>query len=86
MKRNVFLLIGGVAPLLALLIYGCGGRTADATTSLPETNYYEINTPRGRMVIRLYDETPGHRDNFKKLVDPGLQAPPLCLQQDIVGF
>ncbi len=68
MKRNVFLLIGGVAPLLALLIYGCGGRTADATTPLPETNYYEINTPRGRMVIRLYDETPGHRDNFKKLV------------------
>ncbi len=67
MKRNVFLLLGGVAPLLALLIYGCGGRTADATTPLPETNYYEINTPRGRMVIRLYDETPGHRDNFKKL-------------------
>ena len=68
MKRNVFLLVGGVVPLIGLLIYGCGGRAADATTLLPETNYYEINTPLGRMVIRLYDETPGHRDNFKKLV------------------
>lgn len=36
--------------------------------SLPETNYYEIQTSKGRMVIRLYDETPQHRDNFKKLV------------------
>ncbi len=67
MKRNVFLLIGGVLPLLGLLIYGCGGQASNATTVLPETNYYEISTPLGRMVIRLYDETPGHRDNFKKL-------------------
>ncbi len=67
MKRNVFLLIGGVLPLIGLLIYGCGGQASNATTVLPETNYYEISTPLGRMVIRLYDETPGHRDNFKKL-------------------
>ena len=26
MKRNVFLLVGGVLPLVGLLIYGCGGR------------------------------------------------------------
>lgn len=32
------------------------------------TNYYEIETPFGRMVVRLYDETPIHRDNFAKLV------------------
>lgn len=31
-------------------------------------NYYEIETPKGSMVIRLYDETPKHRDNFAKLV------------------
>ncbi len=31
-------------------------------------NFYEIATPKGRMVIRLYDETPKHRDNFAKLV------------------
>lgn len=31
------------------------------------TNYYEIETRLGKMVIRLYDETPIHRDNFAKL-------------------
>lgn len=39
------------------------------TVTLPETNFYEIRTPQGRMVIRLYDETPMHRDNFKRLVE-----------------
>ncbi len=39
--------------------------------NLPETNFYEIDTRFGRMVIRLYDETPAHRDNFKKLVAEG---------------
>ena len=68
MKLKLALLLGGVLPLFGLLIYGCGGQTSSATPQLIETNYFEIETPRGRMVIRLYDETPGHRDNFKKLV------------------
>jgi len=37
----------------------------------PETNYFEIITPLGRIVIHLYDETPAHRDNFRKLVADG---------------
>lgn len=37
----------------------------------PDTSYYEITTPKGRMVIQLYDETPLHRDNFRKLADEG---------------
>ena len=40
---------------------------ADPST-LPETNYYAIHTSQGRMVIRLYEDTPIHRQNFKKLV------------------
>ena len=36
------------------------------------TNFYEITTPQGRMVVRLFDETPGHRDNFRKLVGEGV--------------
>jgi len=28
----------------------------------------EISTPYGKMIARLYDSTPGHRDNFVKLV------------------
>lgn len=46
-----------------------GSPSADAASAdLPATNYYAITTPKGRIVIRLYDETPAHRDNFKKLV------------------
>lgn len=75
------------AALLVLLLFGCrqpvreasaeaqasaehGDAPAD-TLDLPETNYYEITTPQGRMVLRLYDETPLHRDNFKKLAAQG---------------
>jgi len=39
--------------------------------ALPATNFYEISTSMGKMVIRLYDETPQHRDNFKKVVADG---------------
>ena len=42
---------------------------ATAPDTLPATNFYEITVPQGRMVVRLYDETPLHRDNFKKLVE-----------------
>ena len=40
-------------------------------SSIPASNQFEIITPLGTMRIRLYDETPQHRDNFKKLVDQG---------------
>ena len=30
-----------------------------------------ISTPLGDIVVRLYDETPSHRDNFLKLVKEG---------------
>ncbi len=65
-----------LAALLALA--GCGqigsrtdGVAADSV-QLPETNVYEILTPEGRMVVRLFDDTPLHRDNFKRLVQEGL--------------
>ncbi len=38
---------------------------------IPATNYYKISTRLGDMTVMLYDETPGHRDNFKKLVAEG---------------
>ena len=46
--------------------------TASDTLDLPETNYYAIDTPQGRMVVRLFDATPRHRDNFKTLVAEGV--------------
>jgi peptidyl-prolyl cis-trans isomerase B (cyclophilin B) len=38
------------------------------TAPLPATNVYAIETSHGRIVVRLFDETPLHRDNFKRLV------------------
>jgi peptidyl-prolyl cis-trans isomerase B (cyclophilin B) len=48
-----------------------GAASEAESTALPETNFYEISTSLGKMVVRLYDETPKHRDNFKKLVVDG---------------
>lgn len=31
----------------------------------------EINTSMGKMIVKLYDETPAHRDNFIKLIEEG---------------
>ena len=45
---------------------------SEATDLTQETNFYEILTSHGRMVIHLYDDTPIHRDNFRKLVAEGL--------------
>ena len=50
-----------------LLALSCSERQSGASAQLAETNYFAITTPLGRMVVRLYDETPGHRDNFKQL-------------------
>lgn len=40
-------------------------------STLPETDYYAIVTSEGRMVVRLYEDTPIHRQNFKKLARDG---------------
>ena len=37
----------------------------------PSSNLYEIVTPVGNMTVRLFDETPIHRDNFIKHVESG---------------
>ena len=34
---------------------------------LPEDTVFEIKTTKGNMIVRLYKETPLHRDNFVKL-------------------
>lgn len=37
----------------------------------PTQELYLIETEYGNMKVKLYDSTPQHRDNFKKLVDDG---------------
>lgn len=54
-QRNRFILIGA----MALLLWSCGEKKAPIVS---------IRTNVGDIKIRLYDETPLHRDNFLKLV------------------
>lgn len=42
-----------------------------ASAIIAQDNIYVIRTELGDIKIRLYDDTPKHRDNFKKLVDQG---------------
>lgn len=37
----------------------------------PQHYYVELETGKGNILIQLYNETPKHRDNFKKLVSEG---------------
>lgn len=73
MLRTLFLavlLVGGAVQ--GLRAQAPPVRSEVDTRGLPATNYYEIQTPLGRMVVRLSDETPLHRDNFKRLVADGV--------------
>ena len=42
-----------------------------AKPSIPGNTKVKITTSMGTIVVRLYDETPQHRDNFIKLVSEG---------------
>lgn len=57
--------------VLALLIggaIGCSSSSKSKSSSAEDSNLYVVETQFGNMTIKLYDETPKHRDNFKKLV------------------
>ena len=43
----------------------------DIWPSKPKNQYVRIITDKGECVVRLYNETPKHRDNFLKLVKKG---------------
>jgi len=43
-----------------------------STTACTEkTTYVKVETADGDMIVKLYNETPIHRDNFVKLVEEG---------------
>lgn len=62
--------------LLAAFTMGCTGKT---------DNRVEITTPCGTMIVRLYDDTPLHRDNFIHLVRSGAYDS-LLFHRVISGF
>ena len=68
--KKIFLLIN-----VCTILFGCGS-TKNSSNENGSTDYqlssngniYIISTKYGDMTIKLFDETPLHRDNFKKLV------------------
>jgi peptidyl-prolyl cis-trans isomerase B (cyclophilin B) len=59
--------------LLAFATIGCQpDASAQDAVDLPTTNFYAIDTPQGRIVVELFDSTPLHRDNFKRIVAEGV--------------
>jgi peptidylprolyl isomerase len=57
-KRNVFILLASV-----LFCISC------STTPGKKDSYVEFKTTLGTITLRLYNETPFHRDNFIRLVN-----------------
>lgn len=53
--------------LLSLLLLSCGGSDRDRIGSTEVV----IETERGNIVLRLYDDTPLYRDNFIRLIREG---------------
>ena len=65
-----------LAALLVLSGYGIFAQTKIVKKTAPKTpvskeKLVEIKTDLGTMVVKLYDSTPLHRDNFIKLVKQG---------------
>ncbi|RZK43955.1 MAG: peptidylprolyl isomerase [Pedobacter sp.] len=54
--------------LTALLVFCCLGSFA----AKPKNQYVKIETDKGTVFIRLYNETPLHRDNFIKVAKKGI--------------
>lgn len=63
MKKSI------LAVLAFFLIIAAFGQTKPSTSSKPTTIL--IETEYGNMTAILYDDTPGHRDNFLKLIKQG---------------
>jgi len=57
MKKTFFFLF------LLSVIFACSSKPKDTLVS--------INTPYGEIVVKLYDSTPKHRENFLKLAESG---------------
>lgn len=60
--------------IVGILLLSACKTTKMNTNKIPETidsNIIEMETTLGTFKIELFDNTPGHRDNFKKLVKQG---------------
>ena len=64
---NIIFKVSFAIVFSALIISGCSSSKPKTNKEI-NNNTYIIETDFGSMTIKLFDETPRHRDNFKKLV------------------
>ena len=57
---------------LFLCFFGFAQKTDNHDANGERVYYVKIETSHGDMVVKLYNETPKHRDNFVKLVQEGV--------------
>ena len=55
--------------ILSLIFMSC--ELKKGASNAQENTYVEMETTMGNIVVKLYNETPAHRDNFIKLVKEG---------------
>jgi peptidylprolyl isomerase len=90
MIKNIRLSIFLTAFMLILSLPGYSQKEKkdskkDAKKDVASGPLVEIKTDMGTMIIRLYNETPQHRDNFLKLADKGFYDS-LLFHRVIKGF
>ena len=70
MKKRIFLSLALFSALLLPAIYAqtISNMKDTANNSIPSGPVVTINTTMGEIKVKLYDETPIHRDTFLKLV------------------
>jgi peptidyl-prolyl cis-trans isomerase B (cyclophilin B) len=66
MQRKLSFLLS----ILSILLFATGFTLQNSATATKRPRV-EIRTELGTVVVELYNETPGHRDNFLKLVKEG---------------
>lgn len=73
MKKSIYIL----SFVLSIVLVSCGGAKNKSTSKkevvaeLPKDYFVQMVTNQGVIKLKLYNETPLHRDNFVKLVKQG---------------
>ena len=76
MKRTFLLILALLQMALGSLCFAADPNSTDMNSNADAMVL--IETSQGPITVRLYGDTPAHRDNFLKLVNEGLYDALLC--------
>ena len=66
LKRSLF------APIVYIILIFAFQSTSVTAQDSKSEQHIKIETSKGTMIVKLYNETPAHRDNMIKLINEGL--------------